>query len=65
MGHCGVKYSDPRRAGLANCDRNIVPDAPNRDPFVTEDVLGVSNCCANGVPTVATVERTAMEYATI
>ena len=65
MGHCGVKYSDPRSAGLANCDKNIVPDAPKGDPLLTENVLSVSDCCANGVPTVANVERTAIEHATI
>ena len=65
MGHCGVKYSDPRSAGLVNCDKNIVPDAPKIDPAVTEDVLGVSNCCANDIPTVPRLERIAIEYATI
>ena len=57
MGHCGVRYRDPMSAGLANCDKNIVPDAPKRDPRLTAESMGGPDCCANVSSAVATVAR--------
>jgi len=64
MGHCGVKYKDPRSAGLANWDKYTDPDAFRTDAG-WEGSLGKTGCCANVSSVVTTIARTPMAHVAI